>query len=311
MKFWISPLDKEEEFTIEAHEIDKTILNVPALDRPRLKSFSHLRDVEFPHKAGPINLILGVQYSHLNAEVEKPQGLPFQPVGKRTRLGWHVIGSDSSKGTTQICSISFVQKLNMERFYEFETLGVQARDCSCPKTVMSTEDRMAMDSFEASYTKEANRYLIGLPWKKDPYLLPNNYPLAERRLKSLERSLSKNEEKTKMYNRTIEEYIENGCARPLTKEESQSDVKPVYYLPHHGVYRPDKPSTPLVFDPASQYQGASLNSFLCKGPCLIGNLLGVLLRFREDLIDFAGDIFKMYLQILLPERDTHVHRFLW
>ena len=90
---------------------------------------------------------------------------------------------------------------------------------------------MAMDSFEASYTKEANRYLIGLPWKKDPYLLPNNYPLAERRLKSLERSLSKNEEKTKMYNRTIEEYIENGCARPLTKEESQSDVKPVYYLP--------------------------------------------------------------------------------
>ena len=313
LKFWISPLDKEEEFTIEAHEIDKTILNVPALDRPWLKSFSHLRDAEFPHKAGPIDLISGVQYSHLHAEEEVRQGLPFQPVGKRTRLGWHVIGSDSSKGTTQICSISFVQKLNMERFYEFETLGVQARDCSCPKTVMSTEDRMAMDSFEASCTNEANRYVIGLPWKKDPRLLPNNYPLAERRLESLERSLSKNEEKAKMYNRAIEEYIENGWARPLTKEESQSNVKPVYYLPHHGVYRPDKPSTPLrvVFDPASQYQGASLNSFLCKGPCLIGNLLGVLLRFREDLVGFAGDISKMYLQILLPERDTHVHRFLW
>ena len=139
MKFWISPLDKEEEFTIEAHEIDKTIFNVPALDRPWLKSFSRLRDVEFPHKAGPIDLILGVQYSHLHAEEEMRQGLPFQPVGKRTRLGWHVIGSDSSKGTTQICSISFFQKLNMERFHEFETLGVQARDCTCPKTVMSTD----------------------------------------------------------------------------------------------------------------------------------------------------------------------------
>ena len=65
----------------------------------------------------------------------------------------------------------------MERFYEFETLGVQARDCTCPKTVMSTEDRMAMDLFEDSCTKEANRYIIGLPWKKDPRLLTNNYPL--------------------------------------------------------------------------------------------------------------------------------------
>lgn len=191
----------------------------------------------------------------------------------------------------------------MERFYEYETLGVQASDCQCPKTAISAKDRMAMNLFEASCSKEDNRYVIGLPWKKDSHLLPNNYPLAERRLESLERSLLKNETKVKMYNRAIEEYVENGRARPLTKEELKQKVKPVYYLPHHGVYRPDKPSTPLrvVFDPARQYQGVSLNSFLCKGPCLIGNLLGVLLRFREDPVGFAGDISKMYLQILLPE----------
>ena len=39
--------------------------------------------------------------------------------------------------------------------------------------------------------------------------------------------------------------------------------------------------------------------------------MGVILRFREDPVAFAGDISKMYLQILLPERETHVHRFLW
>ena len=66
-----------------------------------------------------------------------------------------------------------------------------------------------------------------------------------------------------------------------------------------------------MFDPACQYQGVSLNSFLHKGPCLIGNLLGVLLRFREEPIGFVGDISKMYLQIRLPEEDTHFHRFLW
>lgn len=35
--FFISPLDNEQEFKIEAHEIDNTIVNVQALDRPWLK----------------------------------------------------------------------------------------------------------------------------------------------------------------------------------------------------------------------------------------------------------------------------------
>ena len=34
---------------------------------------------------------------------------------------------------------------------------------------------------------------------------------------SLEQSLSKNEEKEKMFNRAVEKYIENGWAYPLTK----------------------------------------------------------------------------------------------
>ena len=63
LKFLISTLDNEEEFKIEAHEIDNTIVNVPALDRPWLKSFPHLRGVQFSHKAGPVDLILRVQYS--------------------------------------------------------------------------------------------------------------------------------------------------------------------------------------------------------------------------------------------------------
>ena len=54
-----------------------------------------------------------------------------------------------------------------------------------------------------------------------------------------------------------------------------------------------------------------MNLFLHKGPCLIGNLLGVVLHFREDAVGFIGDISKMYLHIRLPKGDTHVHRYLW
>ena len=131
LKFWISPIEGSEEFSIEAHEIEKTVSGVPPLDRQRLLCFNYLSDIVLSHKAGPVDLILGVQYSHLHAECEIRQGRPFDPVGKRTKLGWLVIGSDNAKNSDNVCSISFVEPLNISEFYEPETLGVQATDCPC------------------------------------------------------------------------------------------------------------------------------------------------------------------------------------
>ena len=45
-----------------------------------------------------------------------------------------------------------------------------------------------------------------------------------------------------------------------------------------------------------------------KGPDLLNDLFGVVLRFRENEIAFIGD--KMYHRIRLPEADQHVNRFL-
>ena len=200
---------------------------------------------------------------------------------------------------------------NISEFYELETFGVQARDCPCSRVAMLPNK--AIELMENSCKRRGDRYMVGLLWPSDKSLLPNNYPLAEKRLFSLERNLFKDEAKAKLYDNAIMEYERNGWARRLSEDDLETNVKPVHYLPHHGIYRPDKKSTPLriVFDPACQYRGVSLNSILHNGPCLIGNLLGVLLRFREEPIAFVGYIAKMYLQIELPEEDTHVHRFLW
>ena len=210
VKFWISPLGSSEEFAVEAHEIKKTIFSIPPLDRQWLHSFSYLRDLNFPHKAGPVDLILGVQYTHLHAEDEIRQGLPFEPVAKKTKLRWLVIGSDNHRNSNSVCAINLVQPLNLEKFYEFETLGVQARDCPCPKVAISRQDKEAIELMESSCKLEDSRYTIGLPWKKDKSLLPNNYPLAEKRLISLERNLLKDEAKARMYDEAIMEYEKNG-----------------------------------------------------------------------------------------------------
>ena len=116
---------------METHEIDHTIISVPALNRPWLKSFDHLNDIEFPRHPSPVDLILGVQYSHLHAEKEVRHGLLFQPVGKRTftRLGWHVNGQDNTNNM-DTSYINFAKKIDLERFYDIETIGIRAPDCS-------------------------------------------------------------------------------------------------------------------------------------------------------------------------------------
>jgi hypothetical protein len=56
---------------------------------------------------------------------------------------------------------------------------------------------------------------------------------------------------------------------------------------------------------------ATLNDYWVKGPDLLNNLLGILIRFRENLVGVAGDISKMYHTIKISDRDQHTHRFLW
>jgi hypothetical protein len=119
---------------------------------------------------------------------------------------------------------------------------------------MSPDDRRAIELMENSCKQQGGRHVIGLPWKKDKNLLPNNYSLAEKRLFSLERSLKRNDVKASLHNQVMNEYERNGWSRQLSQEEVEAKDKPKYYLPHHGVYRPEKKSTPLrlVFDPACQ-----------------------------------------------------------
>jgi len=49
-----------------------------------------------------------------------------------------------------------------------------------------------------------------------------------------------------------------------------------------------------------------------KGPDLLNDLFGVILRFRERECALMGDLPKMCHQVLIPEvPDQHVHRYLW
>ncbi|XP_033098549.1 uncharacterized protein LOC117102405 [Anneissia japonica] len=130
-------------------------------------------------------------------------------------------------------------------------------------------------------------------------------------LRSLERRLLKSPDQAAAYDRQMEEMVTMGFARKL--EESEVNNYPVHYIPHHSVVRPDSKTTPvrIVFNSSNRYEGEAINDYWVKGPDLLNNLLGVLLRFRENEVALCADISKMYHRVAIPERDQHVHRYLW
>ena len=67
----------------------------------------------------------------------------------------------------------------------------------------------------------------------------------------------------------------------------------------------------MVFDAAARFNGTSLNEELLQGPEMTNNLLGVLLRFREEGIAIKGDIEAMFHQVKMQPSDCNALRFLW
>ena len=132
------------------------------------------------------------------------------------------------------------------------------------------------------------QYQIPLPFRQeDVRLLCNKYQAAQR-LSYLKRKFDKNEKFKADYIRFMEEIIAKGYAR---KSTITAALGKTWYLPHHAVYHPNKPGKiRVVFDLSAECKGTSLNKELLSGPDLTNQVLGVLLRFREDHVRVMGDI---------------------
>ena len=55
----------------------------------------------------------------------------------------------------------------------------------------------------------------------------------------------------------------------------------------------------------------SLNECLCRGPVIMEDLTGILLRFRMNSIAISCDIEKAFLQVGIQPSDRDVVRLLW
>jgi hypothetical protein len=78
------------------------------------------------------------------------------------------------------------------------------------------------------------------------------------------------------------------------------------------VYHPKKPDKiRVVFDCSAEFKGESLNRHLLQGPDLTNNLVGVLIRFRQERTAIMCDIESMFHQVHVNAEHRNLLRFLW
>ena len=176
---------------------------------------------------------------------------------------------------------------------------------------LPVEDRRAKQIMEESVVLVDGHYQIKLPFRHSSPCLPDSLPVAKKRLYLLKRKLERDPEFHKQYSSVMNNYQAEGSSRRVPDDKVPT-LKLIWYLPHHAVWHPRKPSEPrVVFDCTSKSAGVSLNYQLLQGPENTSSLLGVILRFRVNSIAVAADVKSVFHQVFVLPEDRGALCYLW
>ena len=261
-------------------------------------------------------MLIGANVPEAQVHEECRKGKAGEPYAVRTMLGWAVLGPVDAVSSLnpQKVNVNFVKygselsDQEMEQFLRLEDVDMNKSS----KKGMSIEDQESFNKMKNSVRLVNGHYSVGMLWKSEDPWLPDNRQMAEARLQSLKRKLERDENFHRKYRDFMDNLVRKGYARKLTAEESDRRSRRTWYLPHHGVFHPQKKDKiRVVFDAAALHDGVSLNNQLHQGPDLTNSLLGVLLRSRQDPVALVADIEGMLNQVKVPTGDADALRFLW
>ena len=142
--------------------------------------------------------------------------------------------------------------------------------------------------------------------------MENNYPVAKAQRDSLQRRLNKDFELKQLYEQTLETKLEKVYVKSVTF--SNPAPEKIWYLPNHPVKKPSKPGkVRRVANAASVFKKQSPNKNLLSDPDLLilNNVVGLLLRFRQDPVAVMAGSEAMFIKICIRTEDQSCLRFLW
>ena len=279
----------------------------------------HLEDVTFPQITSPqVDILIGVNCAECHVCLSERRGRTTEPIARQTPLGWTCFGQvdrsdgtiDDSRDEQTMLVLDKPLDVLVQQFWSLEA-DVQSSALDTP----SVDDRRAEMIVDGGKSFDAGRFTYGIPWNTPdsrPHLRSNRTQ-AERRLRLLEKTLSRKPAIGEEYHRVMAAHESKGYIREVSDEEVAHDGVDQWYLPHFPVVRADKATTKVrvVYDAAATWDGTSLNEQMFSGPALQNDIINVLLKFSMEPVALVGDVSEMFLQVGLEKADRRYHRLVW
>ena len=236
----IESLDGRINMKITAFTANRVTGNMKAVNWARYtKNWNHLKDIKFRY-LGPrriVDILIGIDYADLHYSIKDVRGKPGEPVARLTPLGWTCIGHPSlcpkPNYRTNFIRTYFVHEESgvelgnaVRKFWEIEDDGLQVKT-----KILKPEDQVALEALKKSIKFEDGRYEIGVPWKEEKPLMPDNYETALRRLQNTEKRLCRYPEIGKCYSDVINQYEAKGYIRKVPEKEKKTQGIMVFTPP--------------------------------------------------------------------------------
>ena len=296
------------------------------------------------------SLSIGVLIGSNCPQAIKPKeviaGKSEDPYAVKSLLGWCIVGpTGQSDAVTDQYASSICNRIVAQEAYSANERGIRfvmsepTKELVNPTAVakmfqldfaehkgmqhkcFSKEDRRFLEiAKNGIHQTEDGHYELPLPMRHDHVTFPNNKDAALRRLYQLKKRFENpnGEQYRKDYVKFMCSMIDNGYAELVPPDETSDrlsdklETKPkVWFIPHHGLYHPKKGKFRCVFDCAATHCDKSLNKNLLQGPDLTNNLVGVLIRFRQEPVAFSCDIEGMFHQVKVNKECRDLLRFVW
>ena len=181
VEFTISSLNRRASKLASAYTTEKVTGNMKVVNWRQYQSkWKHLQGIEVP-QIGPrttVDLLIGVDQGDLLYSLKDVKGRPEEPIARLTSLGKLGIGNPDGKAERIQANFTFflndsdkVSSL-VRRYWDIE----QPTDL---KTyIVNPDEKLAVDTVANSLTFVDGHYTVGMPWKSDKRLLPDNYSMA-------------------------------------------------------------------------------------------------------------------------------------
>ena len=207
-------------------------------------SWTHLENLELADPefctTSEIDLLLSCDIYTQIIEKDIIRGNPGCPIAVKTSLGYLVMGSYSlpSASSDEACLLvsSMVQ--------DTQNLWNPNQGVDDMKKQLTMEEAYCEKQFEETVvnTEESN-FIVKLPMNENRlHELSDTKKMSIKGLSTLEARLCKLPSLQKHYKAQIQEYID---LRYLVPAQETSEMRPIYYLPHHSIYKESSVSTKL------------------------------------------------------------------